>query len=83
MLLTRRTPHLKAYNSLSPLVQVYDDDENLATITSEMISKLLLISKILKKFQKTFVRPKSNKNDHMLQGEVSRCFWGSRKEKLL
>lgn len=50
MLLTRRTPHLKAYNSLSPLVQANDDDENPTIITSKMISKLFLISKIFKKF---------------------------------
>jgi hypothetical protein len=37
----------------------------------------------MKKFQKTFVKPRSNRNGRMFLRKTSRWFWGVRKGKLL
>jgi hypothetical protein len=39
MLLTGRTPWLKVDNFMSPLVQTYNDDENLLVVATHMIGK--------------------------------------------
>jgi hypothetical protein len=46
MLLTERTPTLKANNFLSPLVQTFEDDAKLSILVVEMIDMLQLIAKM-------------------------------------
>ncbi len=83
MLLMGRTPQLKANNFLNPLIQTYYDDENPIVVTTQMIANYDSSQECMEKFQKTFVKPKSNKIGHMLLGKANICFWGLRKERLL
>jgi hypothetical protein len=46
MLLIGQTPRLKIDNFLSPLVQTFNDDEDLVVMVEQMISKLQFIAKM-------------------------------------